>query len=304
MDPDHRLNGCRRKRGVQPRERFSKRDRTVVLRPFIQSALVQRRGAGCTSILVLCCFDTERPTHLRRSQFRQLKASELPPNISSGISYTSVCINTPQYLHYLLGKCLSAGVVVKRAILSNISEARTLHSSGRKASIVLNCTGLGAATLGGVQDSTVYPARGHVVLLRNDTGGRITFVSGTDDGPDETTYIMQRPGGGGTVVGGCYQAGRTEAEADPAMGERILERAVKLVPSLGDGKGRTGLDVIRHGVGLRPVREGGYRVEREALQGWSIVHNYGHGGAGYQCSYGCAGEAVRLVKEAVRSSKL
>jgi D-amino-acid oxidase len=239
-----------------------------------------------------------------RLQFRQLEPSELPPGISSGISYTSVCINTPQYLHYLLRKCLSAGVVVKREILTNISEARTLHSSGRKISIVINCTGLGAATLGGVRDPTVYPARGHVVLLRNDAGGRITFVSGTDDGPDETTYIMQRPGGGGTVVGGCYQAGKTEAEPDPAMGERILERAVKLVPSLGDGKGRVGLDVIRHGVGLRPVREGGYRVEREALQDWSVVHNYGHGGAGYQCSYGCAEEAVRLVKEAVRGSKL
>lgn len=237
-------------------------------------------------------------------QFRQLEASELPEGISSGISYTSVCINTPQYLHYLLGKCLVAGATVKRAVLSNISEARNLHASGRTASIVINCTGLGAATLAGVSDPSVYPARGHIVLLRNETGGRITFVSGTDDGPDETTYIMRRPGGGGTVVGGCYQAGRTEAEPDPAMGERILERAVRLVPSLGGGKGRAGLDVIRHGVGLRPVREGGYRVEREALEGWSVVHNYGHGGAGYQCSYGCAEEAVRLVKDAVRTSKL
>jgi len=233
-----------------------------------------------------------------------LEASELPEGISSGISYTSVCINTPQYLHYLLGRCLAAGAVAKRAVLGDISEARDQHASGRKASIVLNCTGLGAATLTGVQDPAVYPARGHVVLLRNETGGRITFVSGTDDGPDETTYIMQRPGGGGTVVGGCYQAGRTEAEPDPAMGERILERTVKLVPSLGSGKGRAGLDVIRHGVGLRPVREGGYRVEREQRRDWSIVHNYGHGGAGYQSSYGCAGEAVRLIKEVLRTSKL
>ena len=69
----------------------------------------------------------------------------------------------------------------------------------------------------------------------------------------------------------------TEADPDPAMGERILERAIKLVPGLANGKGRAGLDVIRHGVGLRPVRKGGYRVDRETRQGWSIVHNYGHG---------------------------
>jgi glycine/D-amino acid oxidase-like deaminating enzyme len=120
------------------------------------------------------------------SQFRQLDMEELPEGISSGISYTSVCINTPQYLHYLLGKCVAAGVVVKRSILHDISDARGLHASGRVATIVVNCTGLGAATLLGVQDSAVYPARGHVVLLRNDTAGRITFVSGTDDGPEET----------------------------------------------------------------------------------------------------------------------
>jgi D-amino-acid oxidase len=210
-------------------------------------------------------------------QFRQLDKEELPKGISSGISYTSVCINTPQYLHYLLGKCLAAGAVVKRSILHDISDARLLHSSGRAASIVVNCTGLGAAALGGVQDSTVYPARGHVVLLRNDTAGRITFISGTDDGPEETTYIMQRPAGGGTIVGGCYQAGKTGADPDPAMGERILERAIKLVPDLANGKGREGLDVVRHGVGLRPVRKGGYRVEREQRDGWNLVHNYGHG---------------------------
>jgi D-amino-acid oxidase len=211
------------------------------------------------------------------SQFRQLEKEELPEGIFSGISYMSVCINTPLYLHYMLGKCVAAGVIVKRSILHDISDARLLHSSGRAASIVVNCTGLGSATLAGVQDSDVYPARGHVVLLRNDAAGRITFVSGTDDGPEETTYIMQRPARGGTIVGVCYQAGKTEADPDPAMGERILERAIKLAPSLANGTGRAGLDVIRHGVGLRPVRKGGYRVEREQRQGWTVVHNYGHG---------------------------
>lgn len=163
-----------------------------------------------------------------------------------------------------------------------------------------------------------------IAVIRNDTAGRITFVSGTDDGPDETTYIMQRPAGGGTIVGGCYQAGRIDPEPDPAMAERILERAVKLVPSLTNGQGRAGLDVVRHGVGLRPVRKGGYRVEREQQQGWTIVHkitdivwvllsaialtrtptDVGSQGAGYQCSYGCADEAVDLVKESSRFAEL
>jgi D-amino-acid oxidase len=58
------------------------------------------------------------------------------------------------------------------------------------------------------------------------------------------------------------------------------------------------LDVIRHGVGLRQLREGGARVEKERIEGTWVVHDYDHGGAGYQSSYGCSQEVVRLVGEA------
>jgi D-amino-acid oxidase len=44
-------------------------------------------------------------------------------------------------------------------------------------------------------------------------------------------------------------------------------------------------------VGLRPVREGGPRVERAG----AIVHCYGHGGAGLTLSWGCAAEVARLA---------
>jgi D-amino-acid oxidase len=78
-----------------------------------------------------------------------------------------------------------------------------------------------------------------------------------------------------------------------------MQRAIKLCPQLTDGKGIEHLDIIRHGVGLRPVREGGTRVERERIGGVQVVHNYGAGGAGYQSSYGCAQAAVDLVNEAL-----
>jgi D-amino-acid oxidase len=59
------------------------------------------------------------------------------------------------------------------------------------------------------------------------------------------------------------------------------------------------LDIIRHGVGLRPARNGGVRIEREVIGGLEVVHNYGHAGWGYQGSYGCAERVVELVREAV-----
>ena len=155
-----------------------------------------------------------------------------------------------------------------------------------------------ASTLGGVEDKKVHPARGQIVIVRNDAG-KMMSVSGTDDGEDEACYIMTRAAGGGTILGGSYQKDRWESQPDPNLAVRIMKRAVKLCPALTDGKGIEHLDVIRHGVGLRPVRDGGARIEKEKIEGTWVVHNYGAGGAGYQSSYGCAQEAVDLVEEAL-----
>ena len=69
----------------------------------------------------------------------------------------------------------------------------------------------------------------------------------------------------------------------------------RAVPSADRWKGIEHLDIIRHGVGLRPEREGGPRIEKEKIDGTWVVHNYGHGGSGYESSYGCSQVAVKLV---------
>lgn len=63
---------------------------------------------------------------------------------------------------------------------------------------MINCTGLSASKLGGVRDKTVIPARGQIVLVRNEPGAMFS-ISGTDDADDEVSYIMMRAGGGGTM---------------------------------------------------------------------------------------------------------
>lgn len=126
---------------------------------------------------------------------------------------------------------------------------------------------------------------------------------------------MHRAAGGGCILGGCYQKGNWESQPDPNLATRIMKRAVETCPKLVEregneglrikGKGIEGLDVIRHAVGLRPVREGGPRVEREVIGAQKVVHAYGHGGGGYQSSWGTAEEVVRLVGESVQErSKL
>ena len=75
-----------------------------------------------------------------------------------------------------------------------------------------------------------------------------------------------------------------------------MRRAVDICPALTDGKGIEHLSIIRHGVGLRPVRIGGTRVETEKIDTMWVIHNYGHGGYGYQSSYGCSQTVAKLLK--------
>ena len=234
--------------------------------------------------------------------YRELNQDELIPDHESGCEVTSVCINTAIYLPWLLGQCLKAGVAVRRSILSHINEAKSLSRTGGGGGgqsptdiIVINTTGLGSLKLGGVADTTMAPARGQIVLVRNESTPMLS-TSGTEDGVKDVLYIMQRAAGGGTILGGTYDIGNWESQPDPSTALRIMQRIVEARPEIAGGKGVAGLSVVRHGVGLRPYRKGGVRIEEERLEdGTWVVHNYGHAGWGYQGSYGCAERVVELV---------
>ncbi|KJZ79975.1 D-amino-acid oxidase [Hirsutella minnesotensis 3608] len=235
--------------------------------------------------------------------YRELGPEDgLIPGHDSGCEFTSVCINTATYLQWLLGQCLKNGVVIKRAVLTNIADAKDLSHTGSPASVIVNATGLGSRKLGGVNDLALMPARGQTVLVRNEQPTMIT-TSGTVDSDVEMLYIMQRAGGGGTILGGTYDLGNWDSEPDPNIAMRIMRRAVEACPGLTGGRGLEGLSIIRHGVGLRPYREGGVKLEVEKLDdGTCLVHNYGHAGWGYQGSYGCAERVVELVNQIRRDN--
>ena len=235
--------------------------------------------------------------------YRELPRSEFPAtaqrdNIESACEFTSVCINTAIYLPWLVSQCASRGVVFRRANLSHISQAAALSHTGRPADVVINASGLLAGKLGGVMDSAVQPARGQIVVVRNAAPDGMMTTSGCVETAEEIEYSMTRALGGGTVLGGTYQLGNWDPVPDPNIAMRILKRAVELHPELTGGKGVDGLDIIRHGVGLRPYRTGGARIEKEVIDGVAVIHNYGHAGWGYQGSYGCA-EAVAELADGV-----
>lgn len=237
--------------------------------------------------------------------YRELLSTELPTGVDSGCEFGSACINTAIYLPWLVSQCLRNGVVIRRIALNHIREAKAHHHSGAPADIIVNASGLLASRLGGLEDDTVYPIRGQIVLVRNEVS-LMTTISGTEDADDEVCYAMQRAAGGGTILGGTYEKGSWESSPDPNTALRIMKRCIKLNPEMIKGQGIEALQIVRHGVGLRPGRSNGVRIETDRNlfeDSTPVVHNYGHAGWGYQGSFGCAERVLELVQEIQQDPK-
>ena len=59
--------------------------------------------------------------------------------------------------------------------------------------------------------------------------------------------------------------------------------------------------IIRTDVGIRPFRRSGFHVGAELLGDKLLVHNYGHGGAGFTLSWGKAQLALEKVGRSGRT---
>jgi D-amino-acid oxidase len=76
---------------------------------------------------------------------------------------------------------------------------------------------------------------------------------------------------------------------------------ISRVGGLGTELAEHDFDVLAAFSGLRPSREEGAQVERDAVVVGGvrrpIIHNYSAGGTGYQARYGMAVDAVRLADD-------
>jgi D-amino-acid oxidase len=90
----------------------------------------------------------------------------------------------------------------------------------------------------------------------------------------------------GFAITGC--APRLVASAGPAVSPR--RRIVDLVPVDASWD-----RVIRTTVGLRPYRDSGFVLAVERLDDKTVIHNYGHGGAGWSLSWGTGYLATELA---------
>ena len=139
-------------------------------------------------------------------------------------------------------------------------------------------TGMGAATMPG--DGALRGGHGQVVRVRAPLVRRWAL---DDDHPDGMVYVIPRRHD--VVCGGVdLDDPPGPTGPDPGVAAAILRRCQDVVPEL------AAAEVLGHAVGVRPVRPV-VRLEREG----DVVHCYGHGGAGYTLSWGCADEVRELV---------
>jgi len=152
---------------------------------------------------------------------------------------------------------------------------------------VVNCSGLGARAL--CDDRDLVALMGQIAIhapASLDLG-----VSITDDrDPDRVFYVIPRRGE--VVLGGCTIALPADAAA-PAPSDAIAARILADAARLGLAPG----EALRARTGMRPYRPS-VRLERDASCA-RVVHNYGHGGAGFTLARGCALDVVQLLNGSV-----
>jgi len=207
----------------------------------------------------------------------RLPPERLPAGCVDGYEFTTVIVDMPRYLRWLVQQVLGRGGTLELRAIASLREPR------EQAALVVNCSGLGAREL--AADADVLPVRGQVVWVTNP--GLTRFLLGGEH-PDGPGFIYPRQDD--CVLGGTYEEGRSDLEPDPATTERILRICRRMEPALADA------ELIGARVGVRPWRRT-VRLELDTGPGGgaALVHNYGHGGGGVTLSWGCADEVARLA---------
>jgi D-amino-acid oxidase len=179
------------------------------------------------------------------------------------------------YLPWLEKAARQKGVRISQGEIRDFAEAAA------DSDVIVNCAGFGARLL--AKDPSFMPYKGQYFVLSGDDEIPLTYV-GDDDHPGGMAYMIPRSGE--VLIGGSAEKDRDDLEQTLDFAS-TLRRAGLYVPSI--RKWQSERVPFKTVVGVRPVRNGGIRLEmdKDSLQ-IPIVHNYGHGGSGFSLSWGCA----------------
>ncbi|KAI5290104.1 hypothetical protein KEM52_000568, partial [Ascosphaera acerosa] len=233
----------------------------------------------------------------------QLAGVAVAPETAFACQYDTYVIDTEVCATGLLRRFRLGGGRVVRQHLHSVEEASTVADN---VQAVVNCSGAGFG------DPSTTIIRGQTCLVRN-TLPHDSCMTVTRQLADGTwSFVIPRPLGGGTVVGGTKQVGDWSAAADPETRGRLLAAAAGLCPGLLRPDAVAEWDVIKDIVGRRPARAGGLRLEVQKAASASslgsgqavvgepmlqvpVVHAYGLGGRGWELSWGVAEQVTAMV---------
>lgn len=236
--------------------------------------------------------------------FRAMTPTELElyqPDADGGWHYSSFMIEGARYVPHLRRRAEALGLKVVQGKtvpgLPGSSEfcraaaaaAGRSHGGVQGVRIVVNALGLN----GGPE---CFPVRGQLVLVKAPA---VKLAMGEYNTKDHRfpTYVYPRRDH--VVLGSTYLEGDGDKEVRPATTDDIIRRCAEFYPELAQAP------VLAEVVCIRPGRKEGVRLERERVTGvdggpsdLSVIHCYGHGGAGMSLAWGCGGNVARLALEA------
>jgi D-amino-acid oxidase len=199
----------------------------------------------------------------------------IPAEFASGFSLLVPLMDTTIYLDYLANRFLGAGGSINENV-----RIEKLEDVDQKFDLVINSAGIGAREL--VHDADLESHRGQVAIVPRIKD--LSYAVVCDDAP--LMYAIPRRND--CVFGGTNDLSDNLAVDSATTAQLVAEcsRALKIEKP----------NVLTERVGLRPFRKRGVRVERDRLSdGRTVIHNYGHGGAGFTLSWGCANAVFQLA---------
>ncbi|KAL4961717.1 FAD-dependent oxidoreductase [Aspergillus stella-maris] len=225
-------------------------------------------------------------------KWRDLNPGEFPSNFHSGWAYETVVTDPTRHMPYLREKIVSLGGQFIRKRVESLEELYTWFPDSR---IFINASGLGSKTLADVRDDKSFPERGQNVFFRTKNCNTMYFRNGK-----EYTYIIPRPLSQGVVLGGVKERNNLSPEANMDIARDEIARAHRLAPEIIPADPPA--DSLSYIVGIRPSREGGFRLDSETIGERVILSAYGFGGGGYAFSYGVADALKAMVEKAEREN--
>lgn len=177
-------------------------------------------------------------------------------------------------------------------------EVTLADGSKISSSFVVDAAGIAALEIlpGPVAGAAILPRKGHLVITERAPGfvrhqlvelGYLKSAHGS--AADSVAFNLQPRATGQVLIGSSRQFGRRDAEVEPAMIARMLERAFSFTPALRN------LPVLRAWTGLRPACPDHLPLIGPLKEYPEILLAAGHEGLGITTSLGTA----RLIADAI-----